>query len=63
MLEEEEEDIDWQIEQEPYEEAAPSLTDPKYGFASQRSGVFKRLQVMPWLLLYNTWVNQVEVSF
>ena len=42
---EEEEEEDWQIEQEPYQEEAVTLNDPKYGFANQRSGIFKRLQV------------------
>ena len=41
----EEEDINWEVEQVPYEEDTVSLNDPKYGFANQRSGVFKRLQV------------------
>ncbi|CAH1783363.1 unnamed protein product [Owenia fusiformis] len=39
----EEEEIDWQLPQTPYQ---PKLTTegPQYGFANQKSGVFKRLE-------------------
>lgn len=40
----EEEDIDWHIEQIPYTEPELSLDCPKYGFANQKSGIFSRLQ-------------------
>ncbi|XP_061179082.1 protein SHQ1 homolog [Saccostrea echinata] len=42
--EEKEEDFDWYLEQKPYKENELSLDGPKYGFANQKSGVFKRLQ-------------------
>ena len=42
---EEEEEFDWSIEQTPYTEQASPLDAPRYGFASQKSGVFQRLQV------------------
>ncbi|XP_062567775.1 protein SHQ1 homolog, partial [Saccostrea cucullata] len=42
--EEKEEDFDWFVEQKPYKETELSLDGPKYGFANQKSGVFKRLQ-------------------
>ncbi|ELU11824.1 hypothetical protein CAPTEDRAFT_188632 [Capitella teleta] len=38
-------DIDWQIEQIPFEESQLSAVGPKYGFANQKHGVLKRLQV------------------
>ena len=43
--EEAEDEFDWQIEQIPYTEPDLSLDGPKYGFASQKSGVFTRIQV------------------
>nr|XP_022299523.1 protein SHQ1 homolog isoform X3 [Crassostrea virginica] len=42
--EEEEEEFDWQVEQKPYKEQELSLDGEKYGFANQKSGIFKRLQ-------------------
>lgn len=39
------EEIDWFIDQHPYEEPKLPLDAPKYGFANQRSGVIDRLQV------------------
>ena len=43
--EEEDEEFDWQVEQKPYKEQELSLDGAKYGFANQKSGIFKRLQV------------------
>ena len=39
-----EDEFDWQLEQNPFVEEL-SVSGPKYGFANQRSDVFKRLQV------------------
>lgn len=48
---EEEEDLDFFVEQQPYiEDDILTLSGPKYGFANQRSGVLKKLQVRYLLL-------------
>ncbi|XP_077978268.1 protein SHQ1 homolog [Glandiceps talaboti] len=42
---EDEDDFDWQIEQEPYQDEASLLaSNVKYGFANQRNGVFQQLR-------------------
>uniref|UniRef100_K1QHE0 Protein SHQ1 homolog n=1 Tax=Magallana gigas TaxID=29159 RepID=K1QHE0_MAGGI len=43
--EEEEEEFDWHVEQHPYKEKELLLDSQTYGFANQKSGIFKRLQV------------------
>ena len=53
--EDDEEDFDWQIEQQPYTEEDVSVEGPKYGFAHQRSGVLKRLQVR-----WGWWMNSQD---
>lgn len=49
--EEEEEEFDWHVEQQPYKEKELLLDGQTYGFANQKSGIFKRLQVC------NSYVN------
>lgn len=45
--EDDEEEFDWQVEQEVYVDTSEEQLNElqKYGFGSQRSGVFTRLQV------------------
>lgn len=45
--EDDEEEFDWQVEQEVYMDSSEEQLKElqKYGFGSQRSGVFTRLQV------------------
>lgn len=47
--EDDEEEIDWQVEQEVYTESSEEELRAlqKYGFGNQRAGVFARLQVKP----------------
>ncbi|XP_006903062.1 PREDICTED: protein SHQ1 homolog [Elephantulus edwardii] len=46
ILEEDDDEFDWEIEQSPYEEVTESEWNPQYhyGFGNLRSGVFQRLQ-------------------
>ncbi|XP_005383826.1 PREDICTED: protein SHQ1 homolog isoform X2 [Chinchilla lanigera] len=46
VVEDDDEEFDWEIEQTPYEEASESALNPQchYGFGNLRSGVFQRLQ-------------------
>ncbi|XP_058419125.1 protein SHQ1 homolog isoform X1 [Diceros bicornis minor] len=45
-VEDDDEELDWEIEQSPYEEVSESALSPqcRYGFGNLRSGVFQRLQ-------------------
>lgn len=42
--EKQEEEFDWHVEQQPYKEKELLLDGQTYGFANQKSGIFKRLQ-------------------
>lgn len=41
-----EEEFDWFVDQQPYEEETTAISAPKYGFAGQKTGILKRLQVI-----------------
>ncbi|XP_004629602.1 protein SHQ1 homolog [Octodon degus] len=46
VVEDDDEELDWEIDQTPYEEATESALNPQcpYGFGNLRAGVFQRLQ-------------------
>ena len=53
-----EEEIDWQLPQQPFEEDEMNLGGCSYyGFANKRTGVFARLQVGV-RFLFTEWVHQ-----